>query len=173
VRYAVIDGSGNPENAEFVQAKRWLYSVVHLLKPQVKEIMGRNYAEPPLEYQFWAENPQDFIDRNKDKWYWRVMIVLIDWISDDTFREAVKNVEKKLGPAPETLRLENLHEGQCVQYLHIGDYNQVSVICDELYTTYLPAKDLKPNGYYHEIYLNDPDRTEPAKRRILIRQPVA
>ena len=174
VRYAVIDGEGNPESStEFADAKKWLYSVAHLIKPFVKERMGKKYVDPPLEYQFWADDVRDFAADSKDQWKWRVMIAFIDWITEEHFQEAVAGVEEKLGTAPETLRLLNLHEGKCVQIMHIGDYSKVQEICDRLYSVYLPKNDLKPNGPYHEIYLNDPYRTAPEKRRIVIRQPVA
>jgi hypothetical protein len=100
------------------------------------------------------------------------MVVFTDWISQKRFDDAVSAVKKKLGSPPETLRMENLHEGKSVQIQHVGDYDQVSLICDELYQVFLPENNLKPNGYYHEIYLNDPNRTAPEKRRIVIRQPV-
>jgi len=57
--------------------------------------------------------------------------------------------------------------------MHVGDYEGIRALCDELYNVYLPENNLKPNGYYHEIYLNDPNRTAPKKLRIVIRQPVA
>jgi hypothetical protein len=100
------------------------------------------------------------------------MIVFIDWITQEQFEEAVARVEQKRGPAPETLRLETLHEGKCVQIMHIGDYKELAAVCDVLYNEYLPGNSLRPNGYYHEIYLNDPVRTAPNKRKIVIRQPV-
>jgi hypothetical protein len=172
IRYAVIDGKGDPENPEFTEASKWLYSVVHIVKPIVKERMGKNFADPPLEYLFWADNEKDFIEGNKDLWSWRAMVVFIDWITRQQFDEAVAEVEQKLGPVPKTLRLENLHEGNCIQIMHVGDYSGIRAVCDELYNVYLPENNLKPNGYYHEIYLNDPKRTSPDKRRIVIRQPV-
>jgi len=172
IRYAFIDGKGDPGNGKSAEAAKWLYSVVHYVKPLVKERMGKNFVEPPLEYLFWADNERDFIEGNKDKWNWRAMIVLVDWITREQFEEAVAKVEQKRGIAPETLRLENLHEGKCVQIMHVGDYKEIGGICDELYNQYLPENKLKPNGYYHEIYLNDPARTAPNKRKIVIRQPV-
>lgn len=172
IRYAIIDGKGDPGNGKSAEAAKWLYSVVHLVKPFVKERMGKNFVEPPLEYQFWADNERDFIEGNKEKWHWRAMIVFIDWITQKQFEEAVAKVEQKLGLAPETLRLKNLHEGKCVQIMHVGDYNEVGAICEKLYSQYLPENNLEPNGYYHEIYLNDPTRTSPDKRKIVIRQPV-
>jgi len=78
----------------------------------------------------------------------------------------------ELGPAPNTLRLENLHEGNSVEIMHIGEYEKIRAVCDELYTVYLPESNPQPNRYYHEIYLNDPNRTAPEKRRVVIRQPV-
>lgn len=56
--------------------------------------------------------------------------------------------------------------------MHVGDYQEISAVCDRLYNEYLPQNDLKPNGYYHEIYLNDPARTALRNRKIVIRQPV-
>ena len=172
IRFAVIDGKGNPGNGESAEAAKWLYSVVHLVKPSVKARMGKNFVEPPLEYLFWADDEKNFIEGNKDTWSWRAMIVFIDWITRELFEEAVARVEQKRGPAPETLRLETLHEGKCVQIMHIGDYKELAAVCDVLYNEYLPENNLKPNGYYHEIYLNDPARTAPNKRKIVIRQPV-
>jgi hypothetical protein len=172
IRFAVIDGKGDPGNGESAEAAKWLYSVVHLVKPLVKARLGKNFVEPPLEYLCWAEDEKDFIEGNKDKWSWRAMIVFIDWITREQFEEAVLKVEQKRGPAPETLRLETLHEGKCVQIMHIGDYKELTAVCDVLYNEFLPENNLKPNGYYHEIYLNDPARTAPNKRKIVIRQPV-
>lgn len=172
IRYAVVDGEGHPESNECAEAAKWLYFVVHLFKPLVKKRMGKNFVAPPLECLCWADNEKDFIEGNKDKWKWRVMVVFVDWITQEQFKEAVAKVELKRGPAPRTLRLENLHEGKSVQILHVGDYSEIGAVCEKLYDQYLPENHLRPNGYYHEIYLNDPTRTAPNKRRIVIRQPV-
>lgn len=172
IRFAIIDGKGDPADNELGEAVKWLYSVAHFVKPIVKERMGKNFVEPPVEFLFWADKKKDFVAGNKDKWKWRAMIVFVDWITPEQFSEAVAKVESKCGPAPKTLRLENLHEGKSVQIMHVGDYNEVGALCEKLYKDFLPANNLKPNGYYHEIYLNDPARTAPKKRRMVIRQPV-
>ena len=172
IRFALIDGKGNPEGNECAEAVKWLFSVVHLLKPRVKQRMGKNFVEPPLECLCWADTEQDFKEGNKDNWKWRVMIVMVDWITEEQFKQAVAEVEQKCGGAPCTLRLENLHEGKSVQIMHVGDYSGVEAVCEKLYGEYLPEKNLKPNGCYHEIYLNDPTHTPPQKRKVVIRQPV-
>lgn len=173
IRFAVIDGQGDPASGAGANAAKWLYSVAHFVKPFVKEKMGKNFVEPPLEYLCWAEDQADFIAGHKDKWNWRAMVVFVDWITREQFEAAVAKAERKLGPALETLRLESLHEGKCAQTMHVGDYSGVAAACDALYNQYLPQNNLRPNGSYHEIYLNDPARTAPEKRKIVIRQPVA
>ena len=37
IRYAVIDGKGDPGNGASAEAAKWLYAVVHFVKPFVKE----------------------------------------------------------------------------------------------------------------------------------------
>lgn len=147
-----IDGEGNPENTTINEYMKWLYSIAHLVKPLVKKRMGKNFIEPPVECLFWADKEKDFISGNKDKWKWRVMVVLIDWITQEQFNAAVTEVEGKRGPAPKTLRLESLCEGKSVQIMHIGDYRAVEKIREKPYREFLPKNNLKPNGYYHEIY---------------------
>lgn len=173
IRFAVVDGSGNPEGDKGAEAAKWLYSVAHMVKPLVKERLGKNFVDPPLEWLYWADNEKDFSEGDRDTWKWRAMVACVDWISPEQFDEAVAVTEQKRGTAPETLRLENLHEGRCVQIMHVGEYKEISTICNRLYNDYLPENDLKPHGRYHEIYLNDPARTAPDKRKIVIRQPVS
>ncbi len=172
IRFAVIDGKGDPQSDELKNAIKWLYSLVHLVKPLVKKRMGKRFIGPPVEFLFWADNGQNLLSCDKEKWSWRVMVVFVDWITQEVFADAVLKAQNKLGPAPETLRLENLHEGKSVQFLHIGDYAEIESICNKLYGEYLPDNNLHPHGCYHEIYLNDPARAAPNKRKTLIRQPV-
>lgn len=172
IRFAIMDGQGDPAGDQGAEAVKWLYAIAHLVKPKVKERMGKTFAEPPLEWLYGADDEKDFIEGRRAKWKWRAMIVFIDWITPEDFAEAVATAEQKRGPAPDTLRIETLHEGKCVQIMHIGDYPAAQAVCDRLYTEFLPQNNLTPRGCYHEIYLNDPARTAPEKRKMVIRQPV-
>lgn len=173
VRYMAIDGKGDPQANSIEDAMQWLWSIVHFLVPVAKEHLGKNFAYPPLQCMFWAQDPKDFVTGNKDKWQWRAMVVLATWMTEDIFNTAVAQAEDKRGEkAPSTLGIQHLQEGLCVQYLHIGDYSGVGKACEKLYGQYLAKNKLAANGAYHEIYLNDPNRTDPKKRKILIRQPV-
>jgi hypothetical protein len=172
IRFAVIDGHGNPQSDEGAAAARWLYSVAHFVKPLVRERMGKNYVDRPPECLLWADEISDLADGTRANWHWRTMVVFIDWITTEQFDEAVAEAAAKRGPAPASLRLAQLQEGTSVQIMHVGDYSGVAALRDKLYNEFLPQCSLRPNGYYQEIYLNDPARTAPNKRRLVIRQPV-
>jgi len=173
MRYMMIDGEGDPSGKAFNNSVQWINSLIFFLRPLVKQKEGKRFVEPPLECLYWAEDIDDFVSGNKDKWKWRVMVVVIpELLPQQTFREIIAKSEKKLGAAPQTLRLENLEEGKSVQIMHVGDYQAIQKVCDRLYNEFLPENNLKPRGYYHEIYLSDPSKGAPAKGKVVIRQPV-
>ena len=172
IRYAMIDGEGDPQGPDIAIAIKWLFSIAHLVKPLVNKRMGKTFGNAPIEFLHWTNEKESLATVAKDHWKWRAMMVFIDWITQEDVDEAVAVLSKKLGPAPATLRLDNFHEGKSVQLLHIGDYSAIRSICDGLYSSYLPNNGFVTNGYYHEIYLNDPSRVAPQKRKTVIRQPV-
>ena len=172
MRYLWIEGKGNPDEVDFPSMIKWLYSVVHEAKPFTKKIMGKHFGYPPVEFQFWAKNSKDFVNGNKSKWFWRVMVVCADFMPSSVMHDAIASVNAKLGSALGKVKLDYITEGKCVQYLHLGDYDGVAKVCEQLYGQYVPDNQLTPNGYYHEIYLNDPTRAAPKKRKIIIRQPI-
>lgn len=173
IRYMAIDGKGDPQQSGIQEAMQWLWSIAHFILPIAKQHLGKKFAYPPLECLFWADNPEDFANKNQAKWRWRAMIVLASFFTEEMFVKAVSQTEaKKQESAPESLRIIELNEGQCVQRMHLGDYQQIETLCEQLYHNFLPDQQLTTNGYYHEIYLNDPSRTPPKKRKVVIRQPV-
>ncbi len=173
IRYLAIDGKGDPALTGIEDSMKWLWSIVYFLLPIAKERLGKKFAYPPLQCQFWADNIEDFASGNKDKWKWRAMVVLSNWATKEILDTAIAQAEEKRGEeSPRTLHVENLNEGRSAQIMHIGDYSQIQKVCTKLYQEFLPENELKPNGYYHEIYLNDPSRTAPKKRKIIVRQPV-
>ncbi|MFG2651350.1 GyrI-like domain-containing protein [Streptomyces sp. NPDC048436] len=65
-----------------------------------------------------------------------------------------------------------LHEGTSAQVLHVGPYDDETPILTKLHHEYLPTNNLREAGLHHEIYLSDPRRTDPAKLKTVLRQPV-
>ena len=134
--------------------------------------MGKYFIEPPLEGLWWADNMEDFIDGDQDKFKWRMMIVTADWVTDEMFAQAVAETEEKRGKAPSSLRLDTYHEGRSVQIMHLGPFGKDVPVLSRLHKEFLPENHLLPNGHHHEIYLNDPRRVAPEKRKTVLRQPV-
>jgi hypothetical protein len=173
MRFVMIDGDGDHETAAFARGTRWLFSVIQPMKPIAKERMGARYVEPPLEVLWWADDMRDFIAGNRDRFKWRQMLVMAEWVDDALFDRAVAEASGRLGEPPAGLRLSRFEEGTCVQIMHVGPERDAVPTMARLYDGFLPDHDLVATGSFHEIYLSDPKRVPPDRMRTVLRQPVA
>ncbi|MBX3530353.1 MAG: GyrI-like domain-containing protein [Rhizobiaceae bacterium] len=173
LRFVMVDGEGNPNTSNaYKTAVEWLFSTSYALKFATKAQLGKDYAVMPLEGLWWADDPAAFVARDKAAWKWTMMIMAPDFIDAAMFEAAVAKSAKKLGEIPPSLRLEAYDEGRSLQSLHIGSYDDEAPALARLHDEIMPAQGLTFNGHHHEIYLSDPRRTEPAKLRTVLRQPV-
>lgn len=172
MQFVMVDGAGNPNTAPAYQrAIEWLYSTSYALKFAAKAA-GHDYVVPPLEGLWWADDPADFIARRKDNWRWTMMIMAPDIVTPTMVAAAVAKTGGKLGDAPGSLRLDRYAEGPSLQVLHVGSYDDEGPILAELHDVEMPARGLTFGGHHHEIYLSDARRTDPARLRTILRQPV-
>lgn len=174
LRYIAVDGQGDPNTSPvYANAVEALYGVAYSLKFASKAALGTDFVVGPLEGLWRADDPSVFISRRKETWGWTMLISQPDWITQEMVRTAVDTIAtKKDNPALKDVRLLTLTEGNCVQILHIGSYDEETPILDRLHNEYMPRNGLTFNGDHHEIYLSDPRRTEPVKLRTILRQPV-
>lgn len=175
LQYLMIDGSGDPNTVpEYAEAVQALYPLAYALKFLSKRQLGQDYAVMPLEGLWWADDMESFTSaRDKSCWNWTMMIMVPDWISQDIFAEVLKSVTTK-NPAASfaKVRLETLAEGNVVQTLHIGPYDDEGPVLAKMHQEFIPEQGLSLTGKHHEIYLSDPRRAAPEKLRTLLRQPV-
>jgi hypothetical protein len=173
MRFVMVDGSGAADRSALDHAVKWLFAAIYPIRRIARERMGKHFVEPPLEGLWWADDMNDFIRGHRDKLNWRMMIVYEpDWLTTEMFDRAVATATTKLGEPPASLRLERYPEGLSAQIMHVGPPSaEVSTIA-RLHQEFLPAHSLTPNGHHHEIYLSDPDRVAPEKRKTVLRQPV-
>ncbi|XVS67932.1 GyrI-like domain-containing protein [Actinosynnema sp. CA-299493] len=172
-QFVAIDGRGDPNtSAAHADAVAALYSVAYTIKFASKR-EGRDLVVAPLEGLWWADDPEVFTARAKDSWHWRMLISQPGWISEEAI-EAAKQVAsaKKALPAIADVRREVLHEGVSAQVLHIGSYDDEGPVLARLHDEWLQANGLRMSGLHHEVYVGDPRKTEPAKLRTVLRQPV-
>jgi hypothetical protein len=172
--YLAIDGSGDPNTSdEYAAAVEALYTLAYTLKAHSKKVLERDFVVAPLEGLWWADDMSAFIRRDKSSWHWTMLIALPDWISAEAVAAARATARaKKDLPAIDAVTVRTLNEGHCVQILHVGSYDDEGPALARLHESYLPEHALAPSGHHHEIYLSDPRRTEPAKLKTILRQPV-
>lgn len=174
VRFLAVDGRGDPNTApEFTAAVEALYSTSYTLKFASKNELGRDFTVAPLEGLWRAADVGAFTRGDKSSWEWTVLIAQPDWITESEIERATETVrQKKNLPAADKVRLRVLTEGQSVQILHLGSYDDEAPTLARLHHEYMPEHGLTFNGDHHEIYLSDPRRTAPERLRTILRQPV-
>ncbi len=171
--FVKVDGEGDPNTTPTYRAAvEWLYGVSYGVKFAAKSTLGKDYVVPPLEGLWWADDPNSFIAREKDRWRWTMMIMVPDFVSRGIFENAVAKTGAKLGQPPQSLRLELFAEGLSLQTLHVGSYDEEGPVLTRLHDEVMPSKRMAFNGPHHEIYLSDPRRTQAAKLKTILRQPV-
>ena len=170
--YLMIDGQGSPGGETYAHALTQIYPVAYGLKFFSKLELGKDYVVPPLEGLWWADDMASFTTaRDKSKWRWTTLILLPDWIDNSMVEQAKQKARAKVSDV-DLIRMETLSEGQCVQTLHVGSFDNEGPILHEMHEQFIPDNDLKMTGKHHEIYFSDFRKTQPEKLRTILRQPV-
>lgn len=172
MRYLMIDGHGDPNTQTYADAVATIFPVAYKLKFLSKRELDRDYVVMPLEALWWSEDMTTFTTgRDKSRWDWTALNLVPDWITDEQFARACAAAAD--APAVGRIRLDTLTEGRCVQTLHVGPFDDEGPVLAEMHDEFIPAQGLRMSGRHHEVYLSDIRRTDPAKLRTILRQPVA
>ena len=183
MQFAMIDGAiekgKEPGNSPgFAEATQALYSISYTLKFMLKKRKTNQIDFPvmALEGLWWVED--GFFDITvKDNWFYTLMILQPDVITNDIFAEGLELVRKKKGDssALSGLRLANFEEGLSVQVMHIGPYATEPATIERMRAFALEngyRDRVGPNGIHHEIYLGDPRKSAPEKLKTVLRHPL-
>ena len=170
--YLMVDGHGDPNtSADYAKAVQSLYATAYAIKFACKAD-GRDFTVAPLEGLWSAADPESFVARRKHEWDWTMMIMVPDFVTPPMVQAAKTRAEAKLGRLPESLRLDQLDEGLCLQALHVGSYDEEGPLLAQLHHAVMPAGGYDFAGPHHEIYLGDPRKTPSEKLKTILRQPV-
>ena len=185
MQFVAVRGKGNPneEGGEYKSALELLYAISYTIKMSK---MGDHriedyfdYVVPPLEGFWWQDKNglrMPGIDySSKDEFQWISLIRLPDFVTEADFEWAKKSVVHKKGLDVSRAELFSFEEGECVQIMHIGSYDDepASVkVMDDFAKANGYDLDLSENRYHHEIYLSDPRKTAPEKCKTVIRHPI-
>lgn len=181
VNYLAVRGQGDPnvEGGRYKQSIGLLYGIAFTIKMSKngdRQIDGYfDYVVPPLE-GFWRQEGINGVDYDKKEMFrWISVIRLPDFVTEKDFEWAIKEAERKKKTDFSKVEFFTFSEGLCVQCMHIGVYD------DEPATVAVMHEFIRQQGYvtdftaqrlHHEIYLSDPRRVAPEKRKTVIRHPI-
>ena len=171
--FLMIDGHGDPNTSPaYRHAVETLYKASYAVRAAAKATLGTVHTVAPLEGLWSADDLEVYRTRDKSAWDWTMMIAQPNWVIPELVDAAQVAARNKQLPALDLLRFKRYAEGRSVQILHVGSYDDEGPTLARLHDEYLPANGLTPTGRHHEIYLSDPRKTEPAKLKTILRQPV-
>ena len=166
--FLVVDGQGAPGGEAFQKAVQNLYSVAYTVKFSLKKAGTIDFVVPPLE-ALWYDDPDEVPDVSR--WRWRTMIRVPESVKSEQLQEAQSTILEKKGTDTSDVQLVRWEEGDSLQVLHIGPYDQVGAIYEQFRSrALLENVALGPPG--HEIYLSDPRRTAPEKLKTIVRMSI-
>lgn len=181
MQYVAVRGMGDPneEGGAYKSAIAVLYAVAYTIKMSKMgdhRIDGYyDFVVPPLEGFWWQDGVHGVDYANKAAFHWISVIRLPDFVTREDFDWAVAEATRKKKLDCSTAEFLTIDEGQCVQMMHIGPYD------DEPATVAVMDEYLAENGYendfsdarmHHEIYLTDARKVVPEKWKTVIRHPV-
>lgn len=177
MKYFSIAGKGNPNTSEdYALGIEALYSLSFTIKMSKKS--GNppkgfvEYAVYPLE-SVWniAEDSDGKCDlSNKDAFEYNMMMRQPDFVSDEYADFVIEMVKrKKPNPLLDIVKFETIDEGECIQMLHVGSYDDETRTFD-IMDEFAKANSLtKLDRTHREIYLSDPRRVAPEKLKTALR----
>ena len=178
MNYIAIRGTWNPneENIEYKNTIGLLYCIIFTIKKGYKGNSNIDeYIIPPLEGFWWQDGVKDIIYKQKEKLNFISILRLPDFITKEDFDLAKGDATKRNNQDFSKIEFLTYDEGLCVQCRHKGSYD------DEPATIELMHKYIKENGYeldfndkryHHEIYLNDPNKSDKSELKTIIRHPI-
>lgn len=179
--YIAVRGIGNPNEAggAYQQAIGVLYAIAYTIKMSKKgdhQIAGYfDYVVPPLEGFWQQEGIAEFDCTKKNLFHWISVIRLPDFVTEEEFRWAVKQVTQKKKLDCSKAEFLSISEGLCVQIMHVGPFDDEpeSVrIMDRYAEEQGFENDFSDRRQHHEIYLSDARKTPSEKWRTVIRHPI-
>lgn len=176
-KFFTIEGNGNPNDDFFAEYIGVLYSLSYGIKMSPKkgiEPKGYfDYTVYPLE-GVWDLNEkakQSFKGAiNKNDLIFKLMIRQPDFVESDFAIQILEETKKK---KPHDLlrqvRFEEIIEGDCIQMLHLGSYDDEPASF-KMMESFVEQESFKRKSKAHrEIYLSDARKVSPDKLKTVLR----
>jgi hypothetical protein len=166
-----VDGVGALDGPAYREAVEALYGVSHALRADLRRDGVPDYAVSPLEGQWWGD-VADIAGPDRVAARWTVFIAQPPQVTDALVAGAVETTRRRRPTAAlEKVERRTLDEGRSVQALHVGPRGAEHPALERL-LGFVEGSGHTVAGPHHEIYLSDPARTAPDRRRTILRYPV-
>ncbi len=170
IPYLTILGKGEPAGKEFSEKAGAIYPVAYGVKKICKETI-QDFGVPKLEGLWWVKDERPALEVPRSEWYWKLLIRMPDFVTEEIVEKAVTTVVKKKTETASEVKFEIIDEGDSVSILHVGSYKTELESIKQI-DNFIKVRTLTKNGLHHEIYLSDPNKTEPDKLKTILRQPI-
>lgn len=181
MNYLAVRGKGDPNDpdGEYARSIPLLYGVACTLKmsPKAGHVIDGffDYTVPPLEGFWWQPGLAGVDYANKAGFHFLSLLRLPDFVTRADFDWAVESAtaKKKMDLSP--VEFFPYDEGLCVQCMHLGPYDaepQTAAKMHDFMRRQGYVLDITDTRYYHEIYLSDPRKCDPARLKTVLRHPV-
>lgn len=177
--FFTIQGKGNPNNKNFSNYIEALYALSYGVKMGLKKepvLKGYfDYTVYPLEgvWDISDEAKKTYTENselNKDDLVFKLMIRQPNFVTEKYALETIEKVKiKKKNPLINTVNFEKITEGNCVQMLHIGSYDDEAKTF-KIMEEFAENQGLKRVSKIHrEIYISDFRKVAPEKLKTVLR----
>jgi hypothetical protein len=175
--YYSIEGQGNPNDPFFAEYIGVLYSLAYTVKMSPKSGKAPSgyydYTVYPLEgiWDITDEAKKNYTGKlDKNTLVFNLMIRQPDFVTKDYAREIIELTEKK---KPHELlkkvKFTSYQDGDCVQMLHLGSYDNESATF-AIMEKFCADNNLQRESKIHrEIYLSDARKVKPEKLKTVLR----
>jgi hypothetical protein len=170
-QYLTISGRGAPGGELHLKSIEALYAVAAAVAA-ITKLDGHDFELPKLEGQWWFDEDKPLSEVPRDQWRWKLLIRVPDYVTSSVLSKAQSAVlNAKDVPRIHEVKIETIDEGQSIQMLHVGPYENEAQTVVQIFSV-MKARGLSAHGLHHEIYLSDVRNTDPSSARTIVRYPV-
>jgi hypothetical protein len=169
-RYLSLDGFGEVHGDGFLEQALSLSALLRELRARARRETGKDFRLPPLEALLGAPRAPGVEVAQGVRVPWKLLLRIPAFVRFSDLG-ALAGERAGNGHAPPAARIEELREGRCIQAMHVGQPAGIPGTVDRMRRG-AAEMDLVVRGRLHQVWLSDPARTPPERRRTLLRLPV-
>ena len=176
-QFIVIEGEGDPNEADFSERVAALYSLAYSIKMLFKSMMKdeaedkvTDFTVYPLE-GIWEKAAGEGFDKSQLRY--QLMIQQPNVINQDMFTAALEHVHKKKpNPLYDDICLQSFPKERAIQILHVGSYDSEPASFEKMDELASSLGLERCDQVHREIYLSNKKRTPEEKLKTILRYSV-